>query len=509
MDDALLKLLRYSPKLPTMPAVAFELIEIANRPSPTLVDVAAAIGRDAALTAKLLRVANSPLYGGRGGNVKNLRGATLMLGMNAVVSLALGFSLVGESVSGGGLEYSEFWRRSLIVGVAARVFGGRARCGDREMLFLAGVLQDIGMLVLDAAVPERYARVLAWGTLDHAALALGERAEFSADHAEIGAWLLAQWRLPDWYVQAARFSHAACALDLETLPHDMRRFASAVAVASAVAGLWCMPAQSGCMPSIVDLALRLLGMNAETVFDALDQIEAELPAIAALLDVQVSEQTHVRGLIDAAREAAMVRTLHAVSMLESGVCPAPAHLRDGAVREVQPRLTDWRDALTGLLNRAWLQSTLPASIESASGIPAPLSIVVLDLERFGAINDQYGYAAGDSVLIELAVRMLGVLRQGDACVRYSGAVFLIVLPGADALSAGLVARRLRDVIAMPVQLRSGGVANVCAVSGMSTFEPSGVNAGTTTAMLAADLVNAALQALSCVKQLRVIDDQAR
>ena len=102
------------------------------------------------------------------------------------------------------------------------------------------------------------------------------------------------------------------------------------------------------------------------------------------------------------------------------------------------------DPLTGAYNREFLIARLPQEIEAAVDRDRTLSVAMVDVDHFKAVNDQHGHGVGDAVLSEIARRLRGAIRTGDLLVRYGGEEFLVVLPRADAGRAWEVGERMRQ-----------------------------------------------------------------
>ena len=128
-----------------------------------------------------------------------------------------------------------------------------------------------------------------------------------------------------------------------------------------------------------------------------------------------------------------------------------------------------RDPLTGLLTRAWLEEDLPAVLDRASRSGAPSTCLFLDVDHFKRINDTWGHAVGDDVLVGVARIVLLHARDQDACIRYGGEEVLCVLPGCD-LRAGLeVAERIRTAIEGHEWTRTGQGLRVTASVGVAEW----------------------------------------
>ncbi len=207
MDDALRKKLSTSVRLPSMPVVAVKLIKLLEQGDASPNELAEIIRLDVALSARILSVANSTLFRGVS-TVETVLQAVTSLGMDRCVSLALGFSLRSsiQQEDKSGLDYELFWRRSLLVASSAKVLALVADTVPAEPAFLVGLLQDIGIIVLDKVDQDFYQALGPVEQREHQKLMNYERTRLGSDHCEVGAWLLNHWQLPELYVDAVRYS---------------------------------------------------------------------------------------------------------------------------------------------------------------------------------------------------------------------------------------------------------------------------------------------------------------
>lgn len=194
-------------QLPSIPAVVQELIVSFDHPDLDSQHLAQKIGQDQALSAKVLRVANSAFYG-LPRQVGSIQEAVTVLGFGAVRSLVLSAGLVSAFSTDGPacIDRNLYWRHSLTTATYARAVAKYLR-QDGEMAFSAGLLCDIGILVLDVCDHERFAAL--WQTVqeDGNALIDAERAAFGFDHAELGAEVTQLWKFPHVMEEAIRYHY--------------------------------------------------------------------------------------------------------------------------------------------------------------------------------------------------------------------------------------------------------------------------------------------------------------
>ncbi len=154
------------------------------------------------------------------------------------------------------------------------------------------------------------------------------------------------------------------------------------------------------------------------------------------------------------------------------------------------------DPLTGLHNRRYAMPYLSGIAERAQAADLPYAVLVIDLDRFKAVNDHWGHTAGDSVLVEVAARLSANLREGDLLARVGGEEFLVGLPDTGLSAAQLIAERLcKAVKATPVRTPSGAVIKVTVSIGLAVGNAQPKNATESSA----DVIDRADHALLIAK----------
>ena len=211
--------------LPTIPPVLTGIIALIDDDRAGAKKLVELIERDQALTARLLRLANSAFFG-QARKVSTIPRAVLLLGFSTVRNLALGVKVwdtLGTGVSRRELEAR--WTHAVQVAAAARVIARQQRQVNPDEAFTTGLLHDVGQLVMALRFKELY-----WDTVRKATstehLAPLEQSSLGIDHAEVGSWLLEAWNLPALMVEAVRRHH-----DLEA----KSGLAGTIAVASRLA----------------------------------------------------------------------------------------------------------------------------------------------------------------------------------------------------------------------------------------------------------------------------------
>jgi diguanylate cyclase (GGDEF)-like protein len=435
MTPELEKYIRNFVNFPTPPGVAAHIIELAQDPDIEMGKVAKAVSMDPALTTKVLRIANSPLYAQRRKS-ENLRQALVVLGLNATLTLALSFTLV-RSLRGtkpNGIDYPFYWRRVLIAATAARALGEARRLPLAEELFLAGLLQDVGMVALDQAMPDLY-RDTAKLQRDHRALLEFERKRIKADHAEVGGALMAGWNLPERLHRAISNSHT---IHQDRTEDQAEIFDRCVALSGLVADLFVLSSEQRAFAETAQSIERSLGMDKHEFGLVLGTIGGLIPDTESIFETDLRGAVNPDLILEQAREILMIRNLQALR--EVNTLKAAANTLASRTQELEEELQ--RDPLTGAYSRAFLDAYLVREFDNATRNLWPLSIAFADLDNFKRINDTFGHQAGDQILQATARILKSNTRDTDVVARYGGEEFVIAFPATDADTARSICERI-------------------------------------------------------------------
>jgi len=184
--------------LPTLPTVAARLIDLVDNPKTSATQVGKLISEDQVLTARILKMCNSAYYG-LGRDVTSVQQAIVLLGFDNVRELSLSVSVINafRNVQGSSLlDINSFWDHCGYVGIASRFLAKRYAPGLAGEAFTAGLLHDIGKVVLMEFLGKEFSKVLDINKERKEELYLLEREILGVDHGEIGFWLGEKWKLP-------------------------------------------------------------------------------------------------------------------------------------------------------------------------------------------------------------------------------------------------------------------------------------------------------------------------
>ncbi|MCF8152155.1 MAG: HDOD domain-containing protein [Burkholderiaceae bacterium] len=280
MNPSLTQIVDSLHSLPSLPMVVMELLQTMGEEDVNIERLAQGIGNDQALAARTLRVANSPFYGMQG-KIDTIAEAITVLGFVNVRSLVttagIASTLRGNNTAG--FEAQIFWRHCLGVASCAATLGPFARLRP-ETLFLAGLLHDIGRLVLVSTHPATFAEIQQRHKQNDCLPVDAEREVLGFDHAQIGGELCRHWRIPASIADAVERHHQVNP-QATGKPADM---ADLVHLADVIAHSLDLTHYADAMvPPPDDAAWRRLGLGATDLRAVLKKAELQFNSFANIL----------------------------------------------------------------------------------------------------------------------------------------------------------------------------------------------------------------------------------
>ena len=266
-----------------LPEVALRISGMADDPSSSAADIGREISKDAALTARVLRVANSPAFG-QHGKIGTISRAITVLGVRQVRDLTVGLTAIRtfDGIANELVTMEAFWRHSVLCALAAGHIAARRRVGRNDALFVAGLLHDVGQLVLFNRVPElaRQALRMSADAIGGEDLHLCERRLMGFDHAAVGVALARNWGLPRSLQECIEFHHEPDRAQEYPLEVAIVHIADSVAILAEIGSIHLSDA-----PPISAAALRAAQLDSADLAQAVLQTRASaaemLPLLAA------------------------------------------------------------------------------------------------------------------------------------------------------------------------------------------------------------------------------------
>ncbi|MCF7935015.1 MAG: HDOD domain-containing protein [Synergistales bacterium] len=194
--------------IPSLPQFVTETLKKLDDPKSSASDVADRLGRDEGLVIRILRLANSAYYG-LPRNIVSVTEAIALLGFRTVKSIVLAASVykfMEGSFTGYALDRGALWRHSLSVGLVSRHIAKQVGV-DVEEAYVAGMLHDLGKIVLNDFVRFGYSIIMRLVEEDGVPFMEAEHQALGFDHAQVGGMILEQWNMPESYIVTARFHH--------------------------------------------------------------------------------------------------------------------------------------------------------------------------------------------------------------------------------------------------------------------------------------------------------------
>jgi two-component system, cell cycle response regulator len=436
-----------STNLPTLPSVALQLLELSSNPESEIADFIRVIRSDPAISAKLIKAANSP-YFGLSAQVSSIEGAIPLLGSTVVTSLALSFSLIGEKETNKDQRkyYQAFWSKSLLQAVTAETLARKYRTTNPAEAFLSGLLCDLGVLTQLRGIPDEYLHVLNLAEENLVDLFAVEREQLGFDHIEIGAKMMLDWRMPEQLIEAVRLHHAAES-EIQVISNGRRKaLVQIVRFASAVGEYLTRDGDKTIHNELCELAQSIWKLAENEVNGLLDEVRSRTDEAAALMAIDTNQLPRPADLLARANEqlAEIAMREHAV-ITQVSLQSAVLEMENRRLRERNTALHEQAgvDSLTGLHNRGAFDEVFETMVGSCVRRGSTVGVIFADVDNFKKLNDTCGHQFGDEVLRRVARILKSTVRGSDFVARYGGEEFVIIAADCPAHVVNAISERIR------------------------------------------------------------------
>ncbi|MEE9423104.1 MAG: HDOD domain-containing protein [Gammaproteobacteria bacterium] len=264
------------------PDVCMRLFELIHSPKSSSRDIGGVVSVDPNLTARLLRMANSSFYN-LGGKIDTVSRAVTIIGNSELYSLVLSISAVKSftNIPNDIVTMETFWKHSVYTGLLARALARRVNMLHPERMFVAGLLHDIGSLVLYHYRAETMRDILLVSNGDEEVMYHAENETLGFNHASLAGGLLEEWNLPEELQQAVSWHHEPGMATTARLEAHLLYLANVMVNESEQGNFIGLPLEASQINTAI---MEEAGVSSETMFAAFEEAAEQFPStVQALL----------------------------------------------------------------------------------------------------------------------------------------------------------------------------------------------------------------------------------
>lgn len=423
--------------IPSVPIVAANVLQLCNDPNIDFGQLTSMISADPAMVAKLLKMANSAAFGSHT-KISSLKNSLVRMGIKVTRVAVLGFALeseIGQKVPEE-FDIERFWRHSLTTATAARIIA-ESKCPDkRDEAFAAAILQDMGLIAFQFAMPQKYEEVFAERKRIGADLHYVEKKVLGVTHLDVGARLLQKWGLPAEVYEPIRYHHFLDKAVRDGASDDTIQVVRLLFFSTLVTRLFNYTDKNRTREAAILIAEEELGLSVDALDGILARVEEGVRQTCDLFSVDPRtipsyEQIRIQA-------ATQVATLGAMLGAEAQQARAQAAEQAEELDSLKAETDHLKelaavDELTGLNNRREFMKRFEEELVRAQRHGHGIGFLILDIDRFKSVNDTYGHPVGDMVLRALGAHLAAFMRQSDIPARWGGEEFVVLLPESESL----------------------------------------------------------------------------
>jgi diguanylate cyclase (GGDEF)-like protein len=433
--------------LPAPPQAALGIVKACRDQDVGATQLSSIVNQDPRLTVEVLRTVNSAFFGLER-KVRSANQAVAVLGNRALRNIALCFAVrdATRAESMKGFDVVDFWEDALRRAVSARHLAGLLNI-DQEEAFTLGLLQEFGILVMLHVMP---GKVSSWPIIRATSLVDRPRVEhenFGTSHTHVG-WMLARnWGLPEEIGVAIANHHDPSPAGLSENARQMCQVAHAAEALGSV--FTARDKRSALETCQAALMAEPFSLSTEQIEELLAGIPEQVVAVSATLGLGVGEQASFQGILEQANKQLVEEHLSYQELtLKLQAALEEKERLYHALELANARLEQlaYYDPLTGLSNRRHFEDGFLREIHRHSRTGRPLSVVVMDIDKFKTVNDTYGHPFGDVVLSAIASVLQKELRATDIKARVGGDEMYLLMPETPGPMGQKTAERVRKAI---------------------------------------------------------------
>lgn len=269
--------------LPKLPDTTMRLIHVINDPASSIEQIVDTIRFDQSVTTQLLRLCNSAFFG-LSRPINSIEDAACYVGTTKLMQLVMAAhtqALLGPEQSGYGLVPGALWKHSVAVALGSQMLADQLDRSRRGLLFTAGLLHDIGKIVLNEYVATEFAAILQTVQDERISFCDAEQRVVGISHSEIGARAAAHWKLPDTIQQCIQYHHEPSALETPDTMVDIVHLADAACLLIGIGG-----GDDGQLYRADEGALERTGLRIADIERTGAAVIAELKAVQTIFGIK-------------------------------------------------------------------------------------------------------------------------------------------------------------------------------------------------------------------------------